>query len=341
MLPAHRLRILYLNILDRAELLSRDQATLVLYQSLLPEVLNFCGPIIRDIYICLLSQGSTTIIDHAYGPHPSVFSPASLTQVLTTFHCSTWDNADIPCSAALMFRRPAPNAGASDEAYLDFRSPRLAQEVWDQLIHLGYENAKACFSLFRYNPAQTVAGRWLFEVIAHNQICQEFQEMSLVEGTRTFIDPEIRDHHYLPIIDTKRTPIFYSSATEILRDTTSFYIPRKVTKDLLFNGLFFGHNSLPNFSGPTRATPDPTVLYILRTTTEAKNGGSELGVEWICEILHRYPGLVPIYLLVTPMLDPGYTFVYLPTDDPKSNWTMPQSWFQKCPGRVFCQLIET
>ncbi|KAK0194476.1 hypothetical protein F5146DRAFT_1036039 [Armillaria mellea] len=165
--------------------------------------------------------------------------------------------------------------------------------------------------------------------------------MSLVAGTRTFIDSDIRNYHYLPIRGTTRTPVFYSSATEILRDTTSFYIPRKVTKDSVFNGLFFGYTSSPDYSGPTRVTPDPTVLYILRTTTEAKNGGSELGVECIYEILLRYPGLVPMYLLVAPLPGPGYTWPVFPsTDDRKSSWTMPQSWFQKCPGRVFFQLIE-
>ncbi|KAG7446905.1 uncharacterized protein BT62DRAFT_93201 [Guyanagaster necrorhizus] len=176
-----------------AELLSHDQATLVLYQSLLPKVLNSCGPIIRDTYSCLIFQGSSTIIDRIYGPRLRVSSPASLAQVLTTFYCSTWDNIYTPCSSALMFRRPAATAGGSDEVYLDFRSPRLAQEVWDQLIHLGYEDALACFSPFRYNPAETVAGQWLFQVIARKQICREMtqsknlpplQEMRLCEGTR-------------------------------------------------------------------------------------------------------------------------------------------------------------
>ncbi|PBK82417.1 hypothetical protein ARMGADRAFT_737646 [Armillaria gallica] len=60
------------------ELFSCDQAMLVLYQSLLPKALNFCGPIILDIHSCLLSQGLTTITDHIYGPHPRVSSPASL-----------------------------------------------------------------------------------------------------------------------------------------------------------------------------------------------------------------------------------------------------------------------
>ncbi|KAG7447095.1 uncharacterized protein BT62DRAFT_60868 [Guyanagaster necrorhizus] len=62
-----------------AELLSCD-ATLVLYvlcRSLLSQVLNFCGFIIRDVYSRLLSQGSITIIDRIYGPHPRVSSPAS------------------------------------------------------------------------------------------------------------------------------------------------------------------------------------------------------------------------------------------------------------------------
>ncbi len=219
MLPAHRLRILYLNILDRAELLSRDQATLVLYQSLLPEVLNVCGPIIRDIYICLLSQGSTTIIDHAYGPHPSVFSPASLTQVSPTFHCSTWDNADIPPALRLlMFRRPAPNAGASDEAYLDFRSPRLAQEVWDQLIHLGYEMRRPASPFLGITPLKLSPGRWLFEVIAHNQICQEFQEMSLVRGQGPLSTLRFVIITIFLSLAPKGHPSLYSSATEILRD---------------------------------------------------------------------------------------------------------------------------
>ncbi|KAK0236529.1 hypothetical protein EDD85DRAFT_833672, partial [Armillaria nabsnona] len=146
-------------------------------------------------------------------------------------------------------------------------------------------------------------------------------EINLAEGTRTFIEAEIRDHHCLPINSAERTPVFYSSMTEILCNTTSFYIPRKVSKDLLFDGLFFGHDPLPDYS--------------------AKNGLSELGVDTICEILHRYPGVVPTYLLVVPLPDPMTTYQspFL-ADDPTSTWTMPQSWFQKCPGRVFCQPIE-
>ncbi|KAK0431206.1 hypothetical protein EV421DRAFT_2041405 [Armillaria borealis] len=199
-----------------AELFSHDEASLVLYQSLLPQVLNFCGPIIQDIRNCLLSEGATTIIDQIYGPHPRVYNSTSLIQVLTTFHCSTWKNIDTPSSTALMFRRPAAYAGGSDGVYLDFRSPRLAQEVWEQLIHLGYEDALACFSRFRLNlSSPTVAGRWLFQVIARKQICRQtvpfiplapLQEMSLAEGTRTFIDTEIRNHLCPPINSAERTP---------------------------------------------------------------------------------------------------------------------------------------
>ncbi|SJL08735.1 uncharacterized protein ARMOST_12105 [Armillaria ostoyae] len=328
-----------------AKLFSRDEASLALYQSLLPQALTFCGPIIQDIRHCLLSNGSTATVDQIYGPHPRVCNPASLLQILSTFHCSAWKNAYIPCSVALMFRRPASYAGGWDNDYLDFRSPLLAQEVWDQLIYLGYEDALACFSPFRHHHATTVAGRWLFHVIARKEICQEatqskpltpLQKMSLAEGTRTFFDNEIRNHHCLPISGARRTPVFYSSTTEILCNTTSFYIPRKVAQDCLFDGLFFGHDPL---SDPTRATP---VLYVMRTTTEAENGGFEQGVDMICEILHRYPGLVPIYLLVVPQPDPLHTLkpIHFPHDDPKSSWTMPQSWFQKCPGRVFCQSIN-
>ncbi|PBK87238.1 hypothetical protein ARMGADRAFT_1122488 [Armillaria gallica] len=328
-----------------AELLSRDEASLVLYQSLLPQALNFCGPIIQDIRNCLLCEGATTIIDQIYGPQPRVYNPASLVQVLKTFHCSTWESIYTPCSAALMFRRPAAYAGGSDDVYFDFRSPRLAQEAWSQLIHLGYEDALACFSRFGLNPATTVAGRWLFQVIARKQICRQtaqlkllahLQEMSLAEGTKTFIDTRICNHYCPPINSAERTPVFYSSTTEILCNTTSFYIPRKVSKDLLFDGLFFGHDPLSDYSGSTR---DPTALYIFQTTTEAKNGLSELGVDTICEILHRYPGLVPTYLLVVPLPNPNQPMATykspFPADDPTSTWTMPQSWFQKCPGRVF------
>ncbi|SJL08738.1 uncharacterized protein ARMOST_12108 [Armillaria ostoyae] len=332
------------------ELLSRDEASLILYQSLLPQVLNFCGPIIRDVYSCLLSQGSTAIIDNIYGPHPCVYNAASLVQVLTTFHCSTLDNLETPCSAALKFRRPARSAAGSDDIYLDFRSPRLAQEVWDQLVHLGYEDARDCFSRFSYSPTRTVAGRWLFQAIAWKQICRQttqfeplapLQEMSLAEGTRTFIDPEIRNHHCLSISGAKRRPVFYSSATEIVCDETSFYIPRKVTKDFLFNGLFFGHSPSPEISGPDGVTSDPTILYILRITTEAENEGSELEVNVICEILRRYPDLVPIYLLVVPLPKPNSLFLTaMLSDSLKRSWAMPQSWFKKCPGRVFCQSIK-
>ncbi|KAK0462880.1 uncharacterized protein EV420DRAFT_1476666 [Desarmillaria tabescens] len=318
---------------DRAELLSQDQATLVLYQSLLPKALNFCGPIIRDIQSYLLSQGATTIIDHKYGPHPRVSNPASLLWVLTTFHCSTWVNIDKPCSAALMFRRPAAYAGGTDEVYFDFRSPRLAQEVWDQLIHLEYEDALSYFSRFSFHPDQTVACRWLFQVIARKQICRGttqskplalLQEMDLAEGTRTFIDTGVHiPYQCLPVNGVKRTPVFYSFATEILCNTTSFYIPRKITQDFMFDGLFFGHDPLTDFPYRTMTTPDPTVLYILRTTTEAEDRS-----------------LVPIYLLVVPLQAPSITFLCFPSDDPRCKWTMPQSWFQKGPGRVFCQTIE-
>ncbi|SJL08728.1 uncharacterized protein ARMOST_12098 [Armillaria ostoyae] len=331
-----------------AELFSHDEASLILYQSLLPQVLNFCGPIIQDIRNCLLSEGATTIIDQIYGPHPRVYNSTSLVQVLDTFHCSTWKNIDTPSSTALMFRRPAAYAGGSDGVYLDFRSPRLAQEVWEQLIQLGYEDALACFSRFRLNlGSSTVAGRWLFQVIARKQMCRQtvpfiplapLHEMSLAEGTRTFIDTEIRNHLCPPINSAERTPVFYSSTTEILCNTTSFYIPHKVSKDSLFDGLFFGHDALPDYPGSTR---DPTVLYILQTTMEAKNGASELGVDTICEILHRYPGLVPTYLLVVPLPDPMTTYKSpFPADNPTSSWTMPQSWFQKCPGKVFRQSID-
>ncbi|KAK0497992.1 hypothetical protein EDD18DRAFT_1160491 [Armillaria luteobubalina] len=244
-----------------------------------------------------------------------------------------------------MFRRPTRSAAGLTQSILT--SPRLAQEVWDQLIHLGYEDALACFSRFRLGLGSTVAGRWLFQVVVPKLICQEaaqflfgapLQEMTLAEGTTTFITNGIRNHHCPPINSAERTPVFYSSATEILCNTTSFYITRKVSRDLLFNGLFFGHDPSPDYPGLAR---DPTVLYILQTTTEVKNGPSQLGVDTICEILHRYPSLIPIYLLVVPLPDPmTISLSCFPADDPTSSWVMPQSWFQKCPGRVFCQPIE-
>ncbi|KAK0213744.1 hypothetical protein IW262DRAFT_1301209 [Armillaria fumosa] len=238
------------------------------------------------------------------------------------------------------FRRPSRSAAGSDTEYFDFRSPRLAQEVWDQLIHLGYEDALACFSHFRLGLGSTVAGRWLFQVVVRKLICQQtaqfvplapLQEMTLTEETTTFVDSGIRNHHCPPINSAERTPVFYSSTAEILCNTTSFYVPRKVSRDLLFDGLFFGHDPLPDYSG---LTGDPTVLYILQTTTEIKNGASELGVDTICEVLHRYPGLMPIYLLVVPLPDPmTISMSSFPAADPTSSWTMPQSWFQKSPGR--------
>ncbi|KAK0236527.1 hypothetical protein EDD85DRAFT_833668, partial [Armillaria nabsnona] len=163
-------------------------------------------------------------------------------------------------------------------------------------------------------------------------------EMNLVERTRSFISSEIPCiHHYLPICGVTRTPVFYSSATEILFDTTCFYIPRQVVQDLLFNGIFFGHDPWRDCSDPKTATPDPTVLYTVRIAAETENEGSEQGVEVICEILRRYPGLVPIYLFVVPLGIPNpFNFM---VRDPERTWTMPQSWFQKCPGRVFCQSI--
>ncbi|PBK87235.1 hypothetical protein ARMGADRAFT_1066077 [Armillaria gallica] len=137
---------------------------------------------------------SSWATNRIYGPHPRVCNSASIVQILSTFHRSAWENAYIPCSAALMFRRPASYAGGWDTDYLDFRSPLLAQEVWDQLIYLGYEDALACFSPFRLDHATTVASRWLFHVIARKEICQEttqsrpltpLREMSLAEWTHS------------------------------------------------------------------------------------------------------------------------------------------------------------
>ncbi|KAK0189984.1 hypothetical protein F5146DRAFT_1201222 [Armillaria mellea] len=333
------------DIFDRIRLLDVDQNTFDLYRSQLPQVLSYCGPIIRDIYNIFSTHGSGAV-KHLYSHHIPVSNQASLVQVLLNFR------NDVPLK--LPPRRPYPEALMyrhfarwSDETYLDFRSPRLAQEVWDQLVHISYDDALACFSPFSYHPDETVAGRWLFQAIAHKQICREttqsrpsppLYEMKLVEGTRSFISSGIPcTHHSLPICGIIRTPVFYSSTTDILFDTTCFYIPRQVAQDLLFNGIFFGHDPWRDCSDSNTATPDPTVLYIVRIAAEIENEGSEQGVEVICEILRRYPGLVPIYLFVVPLGNQNpYRFMIR---DPERTWTMPQSWFQKCPGRVFSQSI--
>ncbi|KAK0213770.1 hypothetical protein IW262DRAFT_1467122 [Armillaria fumosa] len=259
-------------------LLDIDQNTFDLYRSQLPQVLSYSGPIIRDIYNVFLTHGSGAV-KHLYNHHPNVSNLASLVQVLLGFHNDEhWRIPPRrPCSEALMYRQ---YAGWSDETYLGFRSPRLAQEVWEQLIHLGYEDALACFSPFRYHSAETIAGRWLFQVIARKQICREttqsspsppLHEMKLVEGTRSFISSEIScPRHYLPICGVTRTPVLYSSATEILLDTTYFYIPRQIAQDFLFNGIFFGHDPWRDCSDSNTATPDPTVLYIVRIAAEPR-----------------------------------------------------------------------
>ncbi|KAK0471401.1 hypothetical protein IW261DRAFT_1670915 [Armillaria novae-zelandiae] len=288
-------------------LLDVDQNTFDLYRSQLPQVLGYCGHIIRDIYSVFFTYGSGAV-KHLYNHHRHVSNLASLIQVLLGFHNERTIPPRRPCPEALMYRHYAE---WSDETYLDFRSPCLAQDVWEQLIHLGYEDAQACFSPFSSQPHETIAGRWLFQVIARKQMCRE--------TTQSKPSPPL---HEMKLVEGTRTPVFYSSATEILFDPRYFYIPRQVAHDLLFNGIFFGDDPWHNVSDSNTATPDPTVLYIVRIAAEFENEGTEQGVEVICEILRLYPGLVPVYLFVVPLGKPNpFRFMIR---DPERTWTMSQ-----------------
>ncbi|KAK0213745.1 hypothetical protein IW262DRAFT_1517608 [Armillaria fumosa] len=109
------------------KLLDVDQNMSDLYQSQLPQVLSYCGPIIRDICKVFSTYGSGAV-KHLYSRYQHVSNQASLVQVFLGFRNDTPLKISPlrPYSEPLTYRH---FASWSDETYLDFRSPSLAQEV--------------------------------------------------------------------------------------------------------------------------------------------------------------------------------------------------------------------
>ncbi|KAK0213771.1 hypothetical protein IW262DRAFT_329865, partial [Armillaria fumosa] len=316
-------------------LASEDLALVALYQSQLSQVTYLCGPVIRDILSTLLYQSSHPIMSRIDAALGKANDYDSLVKIYTAFLTSTSPEVHESHALVLMRRELTATPEAGDNVLLEFKSPTVAQLVWNALCRLEYDSALRYLNLFSSQSALSAPGGWAFENLAHRLLTQHtpmeiylppLLELVHIAGVR-YTSQDHVSRGFLPIC--KREVVFYVAAEEVQCNLTRYYIPRR-SNNPLFDALFFGPNITPLGGSTTQNSPfEPNLniyLYVLQMSTATVHGGSEKGVDIISEILRMHPGVQPIYVLVTPRNE-GRT------------WKMPSNWYTKCRGPVYCQTI--
>ncbi|KAK0494222.1 hypothetical protein EDD18DRAFT_1176064 [Armillaria luteobubalina] len=316
-------------------LAAEDLARVALYQSQLSQVKDLCGPVIRDILSTLLYQSPHPIQNCIKAALGKVNDYDRLVNIYTAFLTSTSPEVHESHALVLMRRELTDTPEAGDNVLLEFKSPTVAELVWNALCHLEYDSALRYLNLFSSHSALSAPGGWAFENLAHRHLTKNtpmeiylppLLELAHTAGVR-YTSQDYVSRGFLPI--WKREVVFYAAAEEVQCNLTRYYIPRR-SNNPLFDALFFGPNITPLAESTTQNSPfEPnpnTYLDILQMSTATIHGGSEKGVDIISEILRMHPGVQPIYVLVVPRQE-GRT------------WKMPSNWYTKCRGPVYCQTI--
>ncbi|SJL08737.1 uncharacterized protein ARMOST_12107 [Armillaria ostoyae] len=277
----------YQELLLSVRLLGNTQILQNLYESRLPQAVYVCGPVIRDINTFVLSELPTPItvrMDAAL----DFSSFRDLAKLFLTYSSSCVQESH---SVILMRRRLTTDPLSGDEILLDFRSGYVAEHAWSRLWELEHDESLKYFALFGQHATLSIASGWAFENIAHRYMCQ-------ITPTRPNLPPMhslvysagptftriigSTPSYFLPIHNQVRTPIFYSMASEVKLDASAYYIPRR-TNNPLFDALFFGPNIIPAMDASSVSSP--FALYVLQMSTATVHGGSDKGVDIICDIL--------------------------------------------------------
>ncbi|KAK0194475.1 hypothetical protein F5146DRAFT_1036037 [Armillaria mellea] len=296
-------------------LLGEDPTRTALYHSQLPEAINLCGPVFRDIGITLLTQSGYLMLTHVTSALNKVSGHQGLAKIFSLLLTST----------QLTF---TPEAG--DNVVLEFRSSRVAEKVRNAMWCLEYCNSLQLLTLFSTHVALSVPRGWAFENLAHRHLTfltptevnlPPVQELTYTAGVK-YISQDSVPRGFLPI--WRRDVVFYDEASEVICNPTTYYIPRR-SNNPLFDSVFFGPN-ITAVQNQHSHLPTNIYLYILQMSIASVHGGSEKGVDIISKILQTYSTIQPIYVLVTPR-------------DESRVWTMPNNWYHRCRGPVYTQTI--
>lgn len=141
--------------------------------------------------ITLVAQSDHMMVNRVRSALDSVGAHQGLARIFNLFLTSTSPEVHESHAIILMRRQLTLTPEAGDNAVLEFRSSRIAQDVWNALWCLEYVNSLQLVTLFSTHAALSVPRGWAFENLAHRHL--------------TFLTPT--EVYFPPPYKSSRTPL--------------------------------------------------------------------------------------------------------------------------------------